>query len=284
MPKLAVLGQPISHSRSPAMHTAALEAMGLAVEWSYGAIEISPEGFEARVRTMAGEGFAGANVTVPHKVAALAIGTEATPAAAQIGAANTLSFRGDGIAADNTDAAGVIESLPESPDGKRALVLGAGGSARAAIWALREAGAEVSVWNRTGEKALRLAHELAATAISIGDSEFLPVQDFDLVLNATTVGLAAANAPGFGLGAGPDRGAPDLKALRVPADALNENQVVVDLVYGTAQTQLAAAAQAAGARVVDGLDVLVHQGAASLRIWTGMEPPTEIMRRAARER
>lgn len=286
MPKLAVLGQPVAHSRSPAMHTAALEEMGLAGEWSYGAIEVAPEAFEARVRAMPGEGYAGANVTVPHKVAALAVATEASAAAIRIGAANTLLFPDDRIAAENTDATGILEALPESPAGKRALVLGAGGSARAAVWALHGAGAEVSIWNRTAAKAAKLAGELGAEAITLADwSRGLPLEHFDLILNATTVGLEAANPRSEpGLGADPDRGPPDLKSLPLSADGLKAEHVLVDLVYGTAETPLAAVARSRGAKVVDGLEVLVHQGAASLRLWTGMDPPIETMRRAARTR
>ena len=153
MPRLAVLGRPVSHSRSPAMQNAALAELGLAGEWSYEAIEVAPEGFEALVRSLAAEDFAGVNVTVPHKLAALAIADRASQAAGEIGAANTLSFNDGGIEAENTDATGLIAALPEPPAGRRALVLGAGGSARAAVWALRNAGAEVSLWNRTPAKA-----------------------------------------------------------------------------------------------------------------------------------
>ena len=138
--RLAVLGQPISHSRSPAMHNAALAELGLAGEWSYEAIEVAPAEFEALVRGMAAEGFVGANVTVPHKVAALELADEASEAARAIGAANTLSFAGGRIAAENTDARGFLDSLPASPAGRRALVLGAGGSARAVVWALVDRG------------------------------------------------------------------------------------------------------------------------------------------------
>jgi shikimate dehydrogenase len=267
MPKrLAVLGQPISHSRSPAIHTAALAELGLSGEWSYEAIEVSPDGFDARVRAMPGEGFVGANVTVPHKLAALALADQASEAARAIGAANTLSFAGGRIAAENTDAAGFLDSLPAPPAGKRALVLGAGGSARAVVWALVAGDAEVSIWNRTQEKAERLAAELGTQAGASGD--------FDLLVNATTVGMGTAGGPAE-LGA-------DLKALHLDADSLDERHQVVDLAYGSDETELVRVAKARGATVVDGLEVLVRQGAASLRIWTGMDPPIETMRQAAR--
>jgi shikimate dehydrogenase len=287
VPKLAVLGQPISHSRSPAMHTAALEEMGLGDSWSYEAIEVAPADFEARVRAMPAQGFVGANVTVPHKLAALALAGRASDAAAQIGAANTLSFDAGLIAADNTDATGIIAALPEPVDGKRALVLGAGGSARAAVWALTQAGAGVTIWNRTAAKAEALARALGARFVTLPTQPAThPLGDYDLVLNATSVGLQTASRssgpPRSELGAGPDRARSDLKALHLAADGISARHLVVDLVYGTVETSLVAAARSRGASVVDGLQVLVHQGAASLRLWTGMEVPVETMSRAAR--
>ena len=131
------------------MQNAALAELGLAPAWTYEAIEVAPAEFAALVGSLPARGFAGVNVTVPHKLAALALADTASAAASEIGAANTLSFRDGAVHADNTDAAGLIGALPEPPSGRRALVLGAGGSARAVVWALREAGADVSVWNRT---------------------------------------------------------------------------------------------------------------------------------------
>lgn len=264
MPRLAVLGQPIAHSRSPAMHNAALAELGLADEWTYEAIEVAPEAFEARVRAMPGEGFAGANVTVPHKLAALAVADRASEAAQAIGAANTLSFEDGRIAAENTDATGFLNALLEPPEGRRALVMGAGGSARAVVWALSTRGAQVAVWNRTEARAETLADEFGA---SIAD----PRAEFDLIVNATTVGMGASTQESS-----------DLKSLPIDADSLGERHQLVDLAYGAVETELVRAARARGARVVDGLEVLVRQGAASLRIWTGLDPPIEAMREAAR--
>jgi shikimate dehydrogenase len=267
MPKLAVLGQPVAHSRSPAMQTAALAALGLAPDWTYEAIEVGPDDFSALARQLPDDGFVGVNVTVPHKLAALALADRATESARAIGAANTLTFTDGGVEAENTDARGLLDALDESPMGRRALVLGAGGSARAAIWALREAGAEVLVWNRTPGKAEDLAR-----AFDVRLSGEAP--EFDLLVNCTTVGLAQASER-------PPE-ASDLKALPIDADAIQQRHTVVDLVYGSHDTALAAIARDRGAHIVDGLEVLVRQGAASLRIWTGLEPPFEPMREAAR--
>jgi shikimate dehydrogenase len=272
MPKLAVLGQPISHSRSPAMHNAALAELGLAGEWTYEAIEVAPDHFASRIRAMPREGFVGANVTVPHKLAALALADMASDAALAIGAANTLSFAGGQVAAENTDAIGFIDALPESPQGKRALVLGAGGSARAVVWALLTGGADVAIWNRTPARADDLARELGAKAAKPSRVvDVVSMRELDLVVNATTVGMGAST-----------QGSADLKSLPIDADALGERHQLVDLAYGAVETELVRAARARGAQVIDGLEVLVRQGAASLRIWTGLDPPIEAMREAAR--
>jgi shikimate dehydrogenase len=274
MPRLAVLGYPVSHSRSPAMQTAALAELGLGGEWTYEAIEVEPERFAELVGSLADAGFAGVNVTVPHKIAALAVADSASDAARAIGAANTLSFDGGAIAADNTDAVGITGAIGAPVIGMRALVLGAGGSARAAIWALKNAGAEVTIWNRTPAKATSLAKEFDV-AVESRESRVESLSALDLVLNATTLGLhQAADHPPTSA---------DLKRLPLAADSLGARQVLVDLVYGPHETALASAARERGSRVIDGLEVLVHQGAASLRIWTGLEPPLETMRGAARE-
>ncbi len=155
--RLGVLGWPVAHSRSPVMQRAALRALGLR-DWHYQLLPAPPEVFEEIVRGLGAAGFRGANVTIPHKEAALAVADLASPRATAIGAANTLTFHDDGaIHADNTDAPGLLAALPQSPRGQSALVLGAGGSARAVVWALREAGADVTVWNRTAARADALA-------------------------------------------------------------------------------------------------------------------------------
>ena len=212
------------------MHTAALAELGLAKEWSYVAIEVAPEDFDEQVRAMPGEGFVGANVTVPHKLAALAVADDASQAARAIGAANTLSFAHGRIAAENTDATGLLDALPESPADARAIVLGAGGSARAVVWALVDAGGDVWIWNRTPEKAEGLARELGASA-----TETVDVADFDLLVNATTVGMGAST-----------QASTDLKSLPIDADALGERHQLVDLAYGTADTELDSRGKSAG--------------------------------------
>jgi shikimate dehydrogenase len=262
MKRLAVLGHPVGHSRSPAMHTAALIELGLAEEWSYSAIDVAPDELEARVRAMAAEDFVGANVTVPHKGAALALADSLTETAREIGAANTLSFGAGEIHAENTDAQGLLDSLPGSVAEKRTLVLGAGGAARAAVWALAREGAEVAVWNRTALRAEHLCEELGGAATGGPEQG-----DFELIVNTTAAGL---------------RGEDPFVELPLDPAGFAPAQTVVDLVYGERPSRLLAAAEAAGANVVDGIEILVRQGALSLQIWTGREPPLEIMRIAAR--
>ncbi|MFN8218202.1 MAG: shikimate dehydrogenase [Solirubrobacterales bacterium] len=274
MPRLAVIGCPVGHSRSPAMQNAALTALGLAPQWSYEAIEVDAEGFAARVAAMPGEGFAGANVTIPHKEAALALAGAASAAAREIGAANTLSFGPAGelepgpdaeavaVLADNTDAGGLLAALGGTPLDARALVLGAGGAARAAVWALAGEGARVEVWNRTAARARELCAQLGGRAV-----EDPSQPDYDLIVNTTAVGL---------------RGEDAFAELPLAAAGFGPGQTVVDMVYGEQPSALLAAAAAAGAATVDGLEVLVRQGALSLEIWTGRRPDLEVMRAAVR--
>jgi len=245
------------------MHAAALAAAGLD-GWRYLRLPLPPELFAETIRALPAAGFRGVNVTIPHKEAALALAGSASPAARAIGAANTLSFEpGGAIAADNTDAPGLLAALGERwrPAGRSALVLGAGGAARAAVYALREAGAaDVAVWNRTPERARALAAALGARAVERPGRA-------DIVVNCTSVGLADPDAT--------------FKALPLQADSLDAGSCVVDMVYRDGGTRLLEAARTRGADVVDGLEILVAQGAASFERWTGRTAPPQAMREAA---
>ena len=256
---LGVCGWPVAHSRSPQVHNAALAAVGLE-GWRYLRMPLPPELFEEAIRALPAAGFRGVNVTIPHKHAALALADRASDAARAIGAANTLTFEDGAIVADNTDAPGLLATLPESPRGRTALILGAGGAGRAAAWALASAGAHVAIWNRTPERARALAAELGVRAVDVAEPA-------EILVNCTSVGL---HDP-----------AVTFKALPIEADDLGAGSLVVDLVYRAGSTHLLEAARTRGARVVDGLEVLVAQGAASFERWTGMEAPREVMRAAA---
>ncbi|MGI8730637.1 MAG: shikimate dehydrogenase family protein [Solirubrobacteraceae bacterium] len=246
--RYGVLGWPVGHSRSPAM----MRAAGL---HRYQLLPVAPEAFDDTVRALGAAGFRGTNVTIPHKQAALALATEATDVARAIGAANTLSFGDDGaVVADNTDAPGLMATLAAPP--ASALVLGAGGSARAAIWALTQAGVDVSVYNRTPQR----AHGLGARVVA------RPVPA-ELLVNCTSVGL--------------DDSSTAFKDMPLDAEALSNYATVVDLVYRMGATALAAEAQRRNLKVVDGLEILVSQGALSFTIWTGLPAPLDLMRAAA---
>jgi shikimate dehydrogenase len=279
--RVALLGHPVGHSRSPAMQNAAFRAVGL--DWRYEAIDVPPEDFPEVLGALPGRGFAGANVTIPHKLRALEAADEATEVARVVGAANTLSFGGGRVRADNTDVEGFLAALreraPEAPAGMRALVLGAGGAARAVVYALLEAGAaRVEVWNRHPERAAGLVADLAPAAGSsvLASNEKPSLTASDLLVNATSLGMRDAHA-----GPGSREGDEFFKAVPLSADELDDRLTVVDLVYRQDRTPLLRVAQERGLRCVDGFDVLVHQGAASFRIWTGMEAPLGAMRSGA---
>jgi shikimate dehydrogenase len=265
---LAVIGHPVAHSLSPRLHAAALAACGRA-GW-YGAFDVPPERLAAAVRGLAALGFTGANVTVPHKRAAVALCDELDPVAAAIGAVNTLRFGADGrVAGFNTDAAGFLAALAAAvPDlqlrGSSALVLGAGGAARAVAFALREAGvARLGVRNRTAARAADLLAELGAVA----DPD-LPPRAADLLVNCTSVGMGVPAAAGVS-----------------PFDAwteLPDRCVVVDLVYRPLETAFLRAARARGLRTVDGLGMLAHQAALAWRVWFGPPEPLAAFLAAAR--
>ncbi len=261
MNRLGVLGWPVAHSRSPAMHNAALRRVGMS-DWRYQLLPTPPEVFAETVRALPAVGFRGANVTIPHKEGALGLADRATPRAQAIGAANTLVFADGEISADNTDAPALIAALPFTPAGRSALVLGAGGSARAAAWALLDAGAaEVRVWNRTPLRARRLSEQLGVTAVErIGPA--------DVLVNCTSTGL--------------DTSVSTFKQLPITADELVRYDCVVDFVYRDTGTELAQAARSRSIPVVDGFELLVGQGALSFERFTGLSAPVDAMRAAVR--
>jgi shikimate dehydrogenase len=261
--RLGVLGWPVAHSRSPQMHRAAFAQLGLE-GWSYQRLPAPPELLAEIVRGLAAAGFVGANVTLPHKHAALALADSASELARAIGAANTLSFLPDGtIAAENTDAPGLLAAIGVDVRGRSAVVLGAGGTARAAAWALREAGATVSVWNRTAERAQKLAAELDVAAIASPR----PAQ---LLVNATTVGMDGRNNLDEAL-----------STLALDSDVVASYEQVIDFAYARSPTALLTQARRLGVATVDGLDILAAQGGLSFELWTGEPAPFAAMRAAA---
>ena len=262
--RLGVIGWPVAHSRSPQMMQAGLDAVGL-TGWRYQRLPIPPHLFTETVGELSAVGFRGANVTIPHKQAALMLAHETSEAARSIGAANTLLFEASGrVVAENTDAPALIACLPFTALERTALVLGAGGTARAAVWALLDAGAtDVRVWNRHPERAREVAERFGA-----GVAE--RVASADLLVHCTPLGM------GDGAGA--------FKKLPLRADELAMFGCVIDFVYGSQETSFVRSARSLGVPVVDGLDLLVGQGALSFERFTGLRAPLEEMRASARAR
>jgi shikimate dehydrogenase len=266
---VGLIGWPVEYSVSPAMHNAAFDALHL--PWRYVLLPTPAGEVEARLKALALEGYRGANVTVPHKQAVMPHLAAISDAARAIGAINTIVVRRGGLIGHNTDGDGFLAALREAhfePAGQRALVLGAGGAARAVIYALLHAGCAIAVHNRTPERVAHLVHELRYVgfqASAAGALSELDLASFDLVINATPVGMWPEV-----------EGSPWPETLPLPS-----NWTVFDLVYNPQETRLLARARAAGVHAVGGLGMLVHQGALAFEMWTGYAPPLEIMLRAA---
>jgi shikimate dehydrogenase len=269
IPLAAVLGHPIAHSRSPTLHNYWLKRYG--IKGHYIPIDIAPVDLPRLLRTLPELGFVGCNVTIPHKEAILHIADVVTDRAALIGAANTLIFRKDGkIHADNTDGSGFIANLRQhAPDWKPAsgpaVVLGAGGAARAVVAALIEVGVpEIRLANRTRARADAIRSDFGA---KIHVHEW--VQAGNLLEDAVTV----VNTTALGMTGKPD--------FRVPLEKLNPHALCTDLVYTPLKTQFLIEAEALGCTVVDGLGMLLHQAAPGFERWFGTRPEVDEATRKA---
>lgn len=257
-----IIGWPVAHSLSPAMHNAAFAACGL--DWTYVAFPVHPERVAQAVRGLAAAGVAGLNVTIPHKHAVIGLCSSVSPAVEAIGAANTLVPDGDGgWRADNTDAPGFVravdEQAPVDLDGRDVLLIGAGGAARAVAFGLRGRGARILVANRTAARAREVGEPVEFAPAAIAGA----CAGAALVVNCTSLGLGGGGVP-----------------PKLPLDCLGPGHVVADVVYSPTGTAWLDAAAARGARTVDGRAMLLHQGAAAFAQWTGVEPPVDVMWRA----
>lgn len=262
---VGVIGEPVAHSRSPAIHNAAFAALGL--DFVYVAFPVAAgrgRDAVAAVRTL---GITGLSVTMPHKSDVAATCDELTPAAAALGSVNTVVNRDGHVVGDSTDGPGLVAALREhgvEPRGRRVLVLGAGGAARAIVDALGRVGAEVTVAARRTEAGARAA-ALApcATAVDFADLEAV-VARVDVVVNATPIGMQGEDPP-------------------FDPAVLTDRQFVYDTVYHPSPTRLLAAAGSRGVPGAGGLSMLVHQAALAFVQWTGRAAPIEVMAAAARE-
>jgi len=271
----AVFGDPVEHSLSPVMHNAAYKALGMDCE--YHKFRVTPDDLEGAIKGARAMGFGGLNLTIPLKEKALEI-VEPDPMAQAIGAVNTIEFSDDtitgitGIVGHNTDGIGAVKALAASGvdiPGSRVLILGAGGAARAVAYQLAKDGARVTIANRT----LGKAQELAGNVRSVGNANGTGLEelakltaDADIIINTTSVGMH-----------------PDTDRTLVTADMMHTGQVIFDIVYSPLKTRLLMEAKKAGAVTIDGIRMLVLQGAESFRIWTGIEPPVDVMEQAVRD-
>ena len=261
----ALVGSPVRHSLSPAIHNAAFAALGL--DWAFVAFEVDPSAVPRALAGASALGLRGLSVTMPLKEAMARSVDRLTPTAAELEAVNTVVFGPDGTTGANTDGEGFLDALrPWDPEGKRCVVVGAGGAARAVIRALLGAGAaDVAVVNRSAQRAADAA-AIGAPAARVGGPG--DIGSAELVVNATPLGMD---------------GTPGAGRLAVDAALLGAGQVVADLVYHPVRTPLLAAAERRGARAVDGVGMLVHQAGHAFRAWTGQDPPLEVMETAARD-
>jgi shikimate dehydrogenase len=258
-----VIGTPIRHSLSPAIFNAAFAAAGL--DWTYVAFEVAAGDAARALDGMRALGIAGLSVTMPHKEDVAAAVDRLTPEAGALRAVNCVVPTDEGLLGANTDGAGFLDAVREELDldvrGRRVVVLGAGGAARAIVLALAGAGAaDVAVVNRTPARA-EAAAALAGPAGRVAGVE--AVRDAEVVVNATSIGMGDGACP-------------------VDPALLKAGQVVADIVYHPSPTPLVAAATAGGLAAVNGLGMLVHQAAHAFRLWTGLDAPVDAMRSAAR--
>ncbi len=269
IPLAAVIGSPIAHSRSPKLHNYWLSSYG--IRGHYVPMEVAPDDLERVIRTMPSMGFVGCNVTIPYKELVMSYADQITDRATLIGAANTLIFRRDGrIMADNTDGYGFIENLRQgaptwkASDGN-AVLLGAGGAARAVVAALADAGvSEIMITNRTRVRAEKLKDDFGKRVTVVDWVQAGNIlEEAALVVNTTSLGM---------------KGKPE---MRVPLDGLQKGTVVTDLVYEPLQTRLIREAEDAGCITVDGLGMLLHQAVPCFERWFGTRPEVDAGTRAA---
>ena len=262
-----LIGHPVSHSFSPAMHNAAFQELGL--DSIYGAFDVTPERLEEALRGVCGLNLGGLNVTVPHKSNVIPYLDNLDPLAETIGAVNTIVNQNGSLRGTSTDFAGFLRSLKENdvePEGLEIVLLGAGGSARALLAGLADAKAKsIRVWNRTASRAHSLVEEMKPVfpncMIEHIHSDGLKDLDCDLLVNTTSAGMQEQESP-FDLN---------------HADRIGH---VADIIYNPPKTPLLKQAEQLGIPNHNGLGMLLYQGCESFTFWTGMEAPVEVMRQA----
>lgn len=273
MKKLAVLGHPIAHTLSPAMHNASIKALGLEDDYEYSKLDVAPDVLMDRLARLPAEGYAGVNLTIPLKEVAFQ-GLEKLDVSAEIlGAVNTVEFTEDGVVGHNTDGYGCLKALEEafgkSAAGDSVFVLGCGGAGRAvALMAALDRAKTITLADVDAERVATLAAEISEEVPdveviqSVGGGSASACHEADLVIQASPVGMKKDD--------------PSL----MPPEAFREGQRVLDLIYMYPETPLLSVAKSQGAQVANGLGMLLHQGAKAFEIWTGIQPDIAAMRAA----
>lgn len=273
----ALIGEPVWHSLSPIIQNAAFEYLGL--DYVYVAFNVSAENLERAILGVRGLGIYGLNVTMPHKISVIKYLDVLDESASRIGSVNTILNRDGRLIGYTTDGVGALNALKyagANPFGKKIVVLGAGGASRAISFTLAEYARELVILNRTVERAEDLARNIRdalgdwvnVRAGKLADWNLeRELKDANILINATSLGMK-----------------PNDSETPVKRDFLHSNLTVFDIVYEPLETRLLREARLAGAKTIDGLSMLIHQGAASFEIWTGMRAPIDVMREAALKR
>jgi len=267
-----IIGDPVEHSMSPVMHNAAFEAMGL--DYVYLPFHVRGEELKGAINGIRALNIVGLNVTIPHKMAVIPFLDKLDPLAERMGAVNTIASENGELAGYNTDASGFLQALRAQgieADGKSIVILGAGGAAKGISFILAGAGASLVILNRTLSRAEELASQIARdyhqkiAAMTLNEANLKRAfEGADVLVNTTSVGMV-----------------PDVDRTPVPGNLLNSHLAVSDIVYNPLETRLLREAKAAGARTINGLDMLVWQGVLAFEKWTGQKAPFEIMKQAA---
>ncbi|MBT4870217.1 MAG: shikimate dehydrogenase [Candidatus Diapherotrites archaeon] len=278
MKKITVIGYPIGHSLSPVMHNAALVEVGLDKEFIYEKLEVLPEDVPSFIEKIRNREIYGSNVTIPHKKAVHDNVDELSEEAKLVGVANTIYFENKKVCATSTDGIGCLKALQEkgiNVNGKKVLILGAGGAARAITFALAQNSAHTIVLNRTIENAKELVMEVNEKVnVNFEFGSIMEIEnhlnEVDLCINCTPVGMS---------------GKSEGETLITTKQFVNAKKdlVVMDLVYNPLRTKFLENAKSANLKTVDGLGMLVHQGAVGFKLWTGKDAPIEVMRSALKE-
>jgi shikimate dehydrogenase len=253
-----VIGHPITHSLSPEMHNAGYKALG--IDFVYVASDVVVEAIPDFIKGVRAMGIRGVSCTLPHKLEVMPYLDEIDPVAEKIGAVNTIVNEGGKLIGYNTDWLGVVAPLEKlvSLKGKKVAVLGAGGAARAAVYGLVNRGADVTIYNRTAQKAEALAREFGCYAASLPGEE---IKTTDIIFNATSLGLH-----------------PDEDKTPLSDTLITSRHLVFDAVYNPYETRLLREAKARGAQVIHGAEMFVYQGVAQFKLYTGHEAPVDEMR------